>query len=148
MLAYLVEGSCRIKRSVVEEDPREQGIRAILNYGHTFGHAVESLMDFQLAHGECVAIGCMLSAAISCARGYITREEEKEIRELFAFFAFPALPKQLAPEKIIEELRHDKKMENGVIKFILLDAVGQAGIHQDVTREEMIGAFREKEEEA
>lgn len=148
MLAYLVEGSCRIKRSVVEEDPREQGIRVILNYGHTFGHAVESLMDFQLAHGECVAIGCMLSAAISCARGYITREEEKEIRELFAFFAFPALPKQLAPEKIIEELRHDKKMENGVIKFILLDAVGQAGIHQDVTREEMIGAFREKEEEA
>ena len=77
-------------------------------------------MDFQLAHGECVAIGCMLSAAISCARGYITREEESKSENSLLFFAFPALPKQLAPEKIIEELRHDKKMENGVIKFILL----------------------------
>ena len=80
-LAYMIEGSCEIKRAVVEEDPKEHGVRALLNFGHTLGHSIEKLMNFSLAHGECVAVGSLLAADISCQRGYISEEENKEIKE-------------------------------------------------------------------
>ena len=79
-LAYMIEGSCEIKRAVVEEDPKEHGVRALLNFGHTLGHSIEKLMNFSLAHGECVAVGSLLAADISCQRGYISEEENKEIK--------------------------------------------------------------------
>ena len=79
-LAYMIEGSCEIKREVVEEDPKEHGVRALLNFGHTLGHSIEKLMNFSLAHGECVAVGSLLAADISCQRGYISEEENKEIK--------------------------------------------------------------------
>ena len=134
-LAYMIEGSCEIKRAVVEEDPKEHGVRALLNFGHTLGHSIEKLMNFSLAHGECVAVGSLLAADISCQRGYISEEENKE---LYAYFDFPALPEELKAEDIVKETRHDKKMEHGKIKFILLDKVGEAAIYQDVTPEEML----------
>ena len=137
-LAYMIEGSCEIKRAVVEEDPKEHGVRALLNFGHTLGHSIEKLMNFSLAHGECVAVGSLLAADISCQRGYISEEENKEIKELYAYFDFPALPEELKAEDIVKETRHDKKMEHGKIKFILLDKVGEAAIYQDVTPEEML----------
>ena len=137
-LAYMIEGSCEIKRAVVEEDPKEHGVRALLNFGHTLGHSIEKLMNFSLAHGECVAVGSLLAADISCQRGYISEEENKEIKELYAYFDFPVLPEELKAEDIVKETRHDKKMEHGKIKFILLDKVGEATIYQDVTPEEML----------
>ena len=137
-LAYMIEGSCEIKRAVVEEDPKEHGVRALLNFGHTLGHSIEKLMNFSLAHGECVAVGSLLAVDISCQRGYISEEENKEIKELYAYFDFPALPEELKAEDIVKETRHDKKMEHGKIKFILLDKVGEAAIYQDVTPEEML----------
>ena len=136
-MAYMVEGSCRIKRTVVEEDPKEQGIRALLNYGHTLGHSIEKLMDFSLTHGECVGIGAILAAEISRSRGYISDVEFEEIQGLFDSFAFPCLPEGINVDRIVEETRHDKKMEHGRIKFVLLDAIGQAGIHRDVSESEM-----------
>lgn len=137
-LAYMIEGSCEIKRAVVEEDPKEHGVRALLNFGHTLGHSIEKLMNFSFAHGECVAVGSLLAADISCQRGYISEEENKEIKELYAYFDFPALPEEFKAEDIVKETRHDKKMEHGKIKFILLDKVGEAAIYQDVTPEEML----------
>ena len=95
-------------------------------------------MNFSLAHGECVAVGSLLAADISCQRGYISEEENKEIKELYAYFDFPVLPEELKAEDIVKETRHDKKMEHGKIKFILLDKVGEAAIYQDVTPEEML----------
>ncbi|MCD8020619.1 MAG: 3-dehydroquinate synthase [Clostridiales bacterium] len=141
-LAVVVEGSCKIKRAVVEEDPKEQGVRACLNFGHTFGHSIEKLMNFQLTHGECVGIGCVLASAMSCRRGYITEEEYEDIKELFAYFHFPELPESLDPSEIIREMRHDKKMEHGRIKFIMLQKVGEAKIYTDVTEEEMSYPFQ------
>ena len=132
-VAYMIEGSCEIKRAVVEEDPKEHGVRALLNFGHTLGHSIEKLMNFSLAHGECVAVGSLLAADISCQRGYISEEENKEIKELYAYFDFPVLPEELKAEDIVKETRHDKKMEHGKIKFILLDKVGEA-----TTPEEML----------
>ena len=141
VLAQMVEGSCKIKRAVVEEDPREQGIRALLNFGHTFGHSIEKLMDFSLTHGECVGIGCVLAAAMSRKRGYISEKEYEDIAEMFGYFDFPAVPEQLKPEEIIRETRHDKKMEHGTIRFILLRAVGEADIFKDVSEAEMRDVF-------
>lgn len=141
-LAYMIEGSCRIKRAVVEEDPKEQGIRATLNFGHTLGHSIEKLMNFSLTHGECVAIGSLLAADISCRRGYISEEENREIKEVYTYFDFPVLPESLAAEDIVKETRHDKKMEHGKIKFILLNKVGEAKIYQDVTPEEMLEVLK------
>ena len=139
-----VEGSCRIKRAVVEEDPKEQGIRALLNFGHTFGHAVEKMMDFRLTHGECVGIGAVLAAGMSCKRGYISEKEYEDIREIFRYFDFPELPEELCPADIVRETKHDKKMEHGTIKFILLKEVGVADIFRDVTDEEMTGILEEE----
>lgn len=141
-LAEMVEGSCKIKRAVVEEDPKEQGIRAYLNFGHTFGHSIEKLMDFQLAHGECVAIGSVLASKMSMERGYITKEEYEGIQEIFEYFDFPKVPAELDYHEIIRETRHDKKMEHGSIKFILLKKIGKAEIFRDVTEEEMSFPFK------
>lgn len=141
ILAQMVEGSCKIKRAVVEEDPKEQGIRAYLNFGHTFGHSIEKLMDFRLAHGECVAIGAVLASEMSLQRGYISEEEYEGIREIFDYFEFSGVPVELDAHKIIEETHHDKKMEHGTIKFVLLKEIGKAEIFRDVTEEEMLLPF-------
>ena len=140
-MAVMVEGSCRIKRAVVEEDPKEQGIRALLNFGHTFGHSIEKLMEFRLTHGECVAIGCQLAAGMSRDRGYISGEEYNDIQEIFRYFDFPALPQELKPEDIVRETRHDKKMAHGSIRFILIRKIGEADILTDVTEQEMLSVF-------
>ena len=137
-LAYMIEGSCQIKRAVVEEDPKEHGVRATLNFGHTLGHSIEKLMNFSLTHGECVAIGSLLAADISCKRGYISEAENRDIKDVYKYFDFPVLPKVLNAQDIVKETRHDKKMEHGKIKFILLAKVGEAKIYQDVTAEEML----------
>lgn len=140
-MAILVERSCQIKRAVVEEDPKEQGVRALLNFGHTFGHAVEKLMEFRLTHGECVGIGCKLAAAMSWKRQYIAEEEYEDITALFQYFKFPALPEHLKAEDIVRETKHDKKMEHGSIKFILLKKIGEADIFKDVNEKEMMDSF-------
>lgn len=144
-LAHMVEGSCLIKRAVVEEDPKEHGVRALLNFGHTLGHSIEKLMNFSLTHGECVAIGSLLAADISSKRGYISEQENKEIKNIYAYFDFPALPKELKAKEVVKETKHDKKMEHGKIKFILLDQIGKAAIYQDVTPEEMLDVIEQGE---
>lgn len=141
-MARMVEGSVRIKKEVVEEDPKEQGIRALLNYGHTFGHAIEKEMDFALTHGECVGIGSILATGISAARGLISMEDYKQVCQLFQSLGFPDLPDSLTAEEVIREMKHDKKMEHGIIKFILLNRLGQAAIYRDVTEEEMAEAYQ------
>ena len=141
-MAVMVEGSIKIKKAVVEEDPRETGIRALLNFGHTLGHSLEKCLDFSYTHGECVGMGCLLAAAISARRGMISGEDLRKIGELFHYFRFPDIPDTISPEDIVRDTRYDKKMEHGVIKFILLDRIGEAVIRRDVTQEEMLTAFR------
>ena len=73
----MIYQSCLIKGGVVERDPKEKGERALLNFGHTLGHAIEKLKDFTWLHGECVAAGCCLAAEISCIKGNISKEEKE-----------------------------------------------------------------------
>lgn len=142
IMAVMVEGSCLIKRAVVQQDPGEKGIRAYLNFGHTLGHAIEKLSDFRLTHGECVGIGSVLAASISEKRGYITPEEYRDIKDMFAYFGFPVLPADLNSGDILEATRHDKKMEEGKLKFVLLETPGQAVIRKDVTDQEILESLK------
>ena len=131
--------SCRIKRDVVEQDPTEQGIRGILNFGHTLGHAIEKLMHFQLLHGQCVALGSVAAVGLSAKRGEITLEDALQIREVFFQFGLPVAIADfgLSKEEIIAATKNDKKMDSGKIKFILLHRIGEAFIDRTVTDEEM-----------
>ena len=142
-LFQMVEGSCRIKRQVVENDPTEKGERALLNFGHTIGHAIEKLKDFQLLHGQCVSLGCVAAAYISWKRGYLSSDEFYEIRDMNVGFGLPISFDGLRSEDIVEATKHDKKMASGQIRFILLKKIGKAYIDTTVTDEEMLAAVNE-----
>ncbi|MDO4261587.1 MAG: 3-dehydroquinate synthase [Eubacteriales bacterium] len=141
-LLWMVAGSCRIKRQVVEEDPTEQGIRAWLNFGHTIGHSIEKLKDFTLCHGECVAVGCAAALWISRQRGYVTEEETTAAEELFRSYDLPVRTSGLRPEEIVETTKLDKKMDAGKVKFVLLKRVGEAFVTRDVQDGELLSASR------
>lgn len=139
-LLPMIEESCKIKRAVVEADPTEQGERALLNFGHTIGHAVEKLKDFQLLHGECVAIGIAAAGWISVKRGLIEKEDLEEILRGLQKFSLPVGTDGLEAGKVVEITRSDKKMEAGSIKFVLLRKIGEAFVDKTVTEEELRSA--------
>lgn len=133
----MIERSDEIKRLVVEEDPTEQGERALLNFGHTLGHAVEKLKNFTMLHGHCVGLGCISAAAMSARRGWIRSEELAALRQLMEDFEMPVSVSGLSVDEVIDTTGNDKKMDGGVIKFILLRSIGQAVIDREVTADEM-----------
>ena len=137
VLKPLVEGSNLIKREVVEIDPTEQNERAMLNFGHTLGHAIEKLMNFQLLHGHCVALGALAAMNLCKERGLVTSEAVERYRASMERCGMPMHVNGLSKADIIAATKNDKKMEAGVIKFILLDRVGHAYIDRTVTEEEM-----------
>ncbi len=142
-LAELVRRSCEIKRKIVENDPEEKGERALLNLGHTIGHAIERAKDFSLTHGECVALGCVAAAFISWKKELLPMEEYYEIRDMFVPFNLPISVDELDPQHILSLTKSDKKMENGQIRFILLQKIGKAVIDRSVTDEQILAAVDE-----
>lgn len=133
----------QIKRAVVEKDPTEQGERALLNLGHTLGHAIEKYKNFEMLHGECVALGCVAAAYISWKKELLSMEEYYEVRDMFVPFNLPISIDEIEPEKIVALTKSDKKMEAGQIKFVLLKKIGKAFVAHDVTDEEMLAAVKE-----
>lgn len=140
--ADMVLVSDRIKRDVVEQDPTEQGERALLNFGHTLGHAIEKLMDFRMTHGACVAVGCLAAARISAGRGTIPMAAVDELRTVLHRFGLPTSLSGLDVDDVIRTTKSDKKMDSGRIKFILLRAVGDAYVDKTVSDDEMADALR------
>lgn len=132
--------SNQIKREVVEKDPTEQAERALLNFGHTLGHAIEKLMDFHLLHGQCVALGCAAASWMSAKRGSLTMEEVSGILKTLEVFGLPVSIGGLGLEadNIVATTKNDKKMDSGTIKFILLHQIGEAYVDRSVTDQEMI----------
>ena len=142
-LMEMIRISCNIKRLVVENDPTEKGERALLNFGHTLGHAIERYLDLKLSHGACVGIGCCLAAIISKNNGDISQDILKTILEAFDSFGFPTLEQYpVDADKVIEYTRNDKKMVGDRIKFILLHDIGDAYINMDITADDMKKAFQ------
>lgn len=142
-LEEMIYKSCMIKKEVVEKDPTEQGERALLNFGHTLGHAIEKYKDFKLTHGECVALGCVCAAIISYRRQLISAEECYEIRDMFMPFNLPITVDDIDIDEIIRLTKSDKKADGDTIRFILLKKVGRAFIDRTVTEDEMRFALNE-----
>lgn len=137
VLEELVYRSCQIKKAVVEKDPLEKGDRALLNFGHTVGHAIEKEQNFSLLHGECVALGCVVAAYISYKKEFLSMEEYYEIRDMFVPFNLPISIENVDIDKVLEITKSDKKVEHGSLKFILLKKIGKAFIDKSVTEEEI-----------
>lgn len=143
MLSRMIRRCCEIKAGVVERDPKEQGERALLNLGHTVGHAIEKLKDFQLLHGQCVGIGLIAAAFLSMNRGLLTNQEYEEVRKGCQSYDLPLSADSLNAEDVLAATKKDKKMEAGHIKFILMDGIGKSFIDKTVTDEELLQAIRE-----
>lgn len=143
VLEELIYRSCQIKKAVVEKDPMEQGNRALLNFGHTIGHAIEKYKNFTLQHGECVALGCVAAAFISWKKQLLSMDEYYEVRDMFVPFNLPISIKDIDADEIIRITKSDKKMEQEQIKFILLKKIGKAVIDKTVTEEELKAGIEE-----
>jgi 3-dehydroquinate synthase len=134
----LVYRSCEIKKAVVESDFLEKGERAILNFGHTIGHAIEEYNSFRISHGDCVALGMVSAMYISLRRGLITEADFEGAVKTLRDFRLPVSTTAIDPEKLIELVKNDKKMDAGKIHFILLKNIGEAVIVKELTDSEII----------
>jgi 3-dehydroquinate synthase len=143
VLEEMLYRSCDIKRAIVEKDPTEKGDRALLNLGHTLGHAIEKASNFDLLHGECVALGCIAAAFISWKKELLSMEEYYEIRDMFVPFGLPISLDNADKEEIVRLTKSDKKMDGANVRFILLKKIGKAFIDLSVTDEEMLAALDE-----
>ena len=143
ILEEMLMRSCMVKKLVVEKDPTEKGDRALLNLGHTIGHAIEKAKNFQLFHGECVALGTVAAAYISWKREMLSMEEYYEIRDMFVPFYLPISIDGIDPQEILTLTKSDKKVEGNSIRFVLLKKIGKAVIDTTVTDEEILAAIEE-----
>ena len=133
VLVEAIRRSCVNKAEVVQADEREGGGRALLNLGHTFGHAIENAMGYGVwLHGEAVAAGTMLAAELSRRMGMIGEAEVERIRKIYAQAGLSAIAPALGPEKYLRLMGLDKKVEGGNMRFILLRHIGEAVLHSDV----------------
>ncbi len=138
-ILYDLVGRCsEIKAEIVERDPKEKGERALLNLGHTIGHAIEKAKNFTMLHGYCVGAGLAAAARMSADRGYLTEEEFGRITDLCRYFRLPVKVEGLDPEEVFRYTKSDKKMAGGQIRFVLIRRIGEAFYTDDVTDEELM----------
>ena len=137
LLENIITRSCQAKAEVVSQDEKESGLRAILNYGHTIGHAVESLTHYkQFVHGEAVAIGMVAAGKIALEMGLWTQEEAARQDALIAKAGLPTdIPSKIDIDDILETIKSDKKVKAGKVRFILPTAIGKVTITDKVTPE-------------
>lgn len=138
VMEEMIYRSCSIKRDVVERDPKEKGERALLNFGHTIGHAIEKLSGFRLYHGECVGLGIAAAAYISWRIGEIKEEELSRIESELQRFGLKTGVTGFEPADVLQATKSDKKMIGSKVKFILLKSIGQAYIYQNLTGEQIL----------
>lgn len=150
VLAAALRQALLVKRALVEQDPYEAGPRALLNLGHTFGHAIEAALGYAVRHGEAVAVGLVAAAELSARRGLLDRALLSELRELLGALELPttlaAFPTVNAgtdglAERVMDRLAHDKKRRKGRGRFVLLRAPGEAFLCEDVDEAEAAAAL-------
>ncbi|MHB8059019.1 MAG: 3-dehydroquinate synthase [Desulfuromonadaceae bacterium] len=131
VLIKIIHRSCQLKAQVVEQDEKEAGLRAVLNYGHTLGHAFESISGYcTLVHGEAVAIGMVLAARVSAAKGLCTQEDVSRIIALLSRCGLPVEPPQYDRQLLIDAVAADKKSKSGSITFICNRNIGMHAMSQ------------------
>ncbi|MES1986906.1 MAG: 3-dehydroquinate synthase, partial [Pseudomonadota bacterium] len=138
VLSYAIFRSCQNKADVVAKDEHEQGERALLNLGHTFGHAIENAMGYGVwLHGEAVAAGTVMAADLSKRMGWLSENEITRIKKSFEAASLPIVPPSLGVERYLDLMSLDKKVENGKIRLILQQAIGKSIITSDYDSEKL-----------
>ena len=138
-LSHIIKTSCSIKASIVEKDERESHHRMILNFGHTFGHAIESLTKYsQFIHGEAVSIGMVCAAQLSHSLGKCSEETPNCIAALLKKLGLPVAMPELGSSAVIQSLYHDKKTLGKKIKFILVTEIGSIEIADQILEPEIL----------
>jgi len=128
-MEYAVRRSCEIKSQVVAQDEKEGGIRAILNFGHTFGHAIEAGMGYGAwLHGQAVGCGMVMAADLSVRVGLLSEAEASRLKKIIQALHLPTQPPKLGVDRFMELMSVDKKAEGGEVRYILLNGLGQAKI--------------------
>ena len=144
VLETVVSRSAEIKAEVVEKDELDLGLRNILNYGHTVGHAIESASELKIWHGESVAIGMIAEARISNKLGIFDRDELIRLKGLIERAGLPTEIPDLAAEELIQAMQHDKKIVGGKIKFVLPRAIGEVFVTDEVSLSLVEQALKER----
>jgi 3-dehydroquinate synthase len=135
-LSHAVAVSCRTKADVVAEDERETGRRAILNFGHTFGHAIEALTGYSsFLHGEAVAIGMVQAADLSARLGLLGWPDAWRLRQLLERFGLPVVPPDLPAADMLDAMGMDKKVVDGTLRLVLARRLGDAFVSSDTPRD-------------
>ncbi|MFC1847235.1 3-dehydroquinate synthase [Chloroflexota bacterium] len=132
VLETMIFRSAKIKAEVVEKDERDLGMRNILNYGHTVGHAIESVSELEVWHGDAVAIGMIAEARISNKMGILAKDELIRLEKLIGRAGLPTKIPSLQREKLIRAMQHDKKILQGKIRFVLPKSIGNVFITDEV----------------
>jgi len=132
-LEEIVLRSAKIKAEVVEKDEKDLGLRAILNYGHTVGHAIESVSDFKVEHGVAVAMGMLAAAKISHKMGILGNKELLRLKNLIQRAGLPTTMPKLNIKKVIQAITHDKKVLRGKVRFALPKSIGKVFITNEVS---------------
>ncbi len=145
-LLKAIRRSCEIKAGIVSEDEREAGLRAVLNFGHTIGHAIETATDYRrFLHGEAIAIGMCTAAELAVKQGMLDKEAVSRIRGLIGSYELPVkIPGDIPAEAMIDAMEIDKKVKSGRLRFILPESIGSVRIVEDIDR----GIIREVLEES
>jgi 3-dehydroquinate synthase len=144
-LEEAIRRACAIKAAIVVEDEREQGRRALLNLGHTFGHAIEAGSGYgQVLHGEAVAAGLVLAAELSARTGRIEDAEVTRVRNVLAAAGLPVEPPRLGRARMLELMAMDKKVKGGEIRLVLLDGIGEAVVTADYPRKTLEALLDER----
>lgn len=133
VIEAIVFKSAKIKAKIIEKDERDFGLRNILNYGHTLGHAVESASDFQVGHGQAIALGMLMEARIANKLGIFSKDELIRLKNLIQRADLPTKVPNLNVARVIEAMKHDKKVRQGKIRFVLPKCIGSVFILDEVS---------------
>ncbi len=144
-LTTIIKRCCEIKAEVVSCDEKEHGLRAILNLGHTFGHAIEAHLGFGTwLHGEAVGLGMVIAAALSCKLNLLSDKDYARIVNLIKSCRLPVtIPSDMSPEDFITHMRHDKKVRQGVIRYVLPEGIGKASVFSNIKDEDILNLILE-----
>lgn len=141
-LVCAIERSCRNKAEVVAADERESGERALLNLGHTFGHAIETGLGYGVwLHGEAVAAGTMIAVHLSHALGWLSESDVERVRCLFECCGLPVRAPDLGTARYLELMRHDKKVLDGRLRLVLLEQLGRGVLTEEATEQQITQAI-------
>jgi 3-dehydroquinate synthase len=136
--------SCRIKAAIVSADEREAGLRAILNFGHTLGHALEALTRYRLySHGEAISIGMAYAARLSRVLGICPQEVSARLEGLLRRAGLPTTPPGLSRIRLLKAFGRDKKARGGEVRFVLLRAIGEVGLYSHIPGEALLEALKD-----